>query len=356
LHTLSGRIVVIKGSRALFFFFLFAFSVLTFFGLWGVSSAYEEYTRSAQGNVSGTIDKLRVNAPSNLAGAIVIQTGEDDVCEVDLECWSRAKNSKMAKEFTELVEMQLDLTDQVVTIRLTTPRSAPWEGTDYAIKATLDIYIPPEIEVEVKTRHFDLDINGPLSRALVENDFGDITILDVSEETVVSGTYNKVMVEDLRGRVDIETSANSIRAENIDTEGRDASFETCYAEIEVDGFSGQLRVATSYAPVHLSDLNLIDGRNEISTLHSTINLELESIEDSRLYVSNTFGNINLQAPEDLSARLIFSVGGGGKIETNRILIRPQVLQKTRLEGICGDGDSEIELEVEGIGRILLEGR
>ncbi len=345
-----------KGSRASFFFCFVVFYVLTFLGLWVVSSASEEYSRSAQGNVSGAIDKLRVNAPSNLGGAITIQTGEDEVCQVDFECWGRAKNGKMAKEFTELVEMQLDLTEQVVTLRLTTPRNAPWEGTDYAIKATLNIYVPPDIEVEVKTRYFDSDINGPLRRVLVENDFGDITVVDVSEETVISGTYNKVMVEDLRGKVDIETSANSIRAENIDTEGREASFETSYAEIEVDGFSGQLRAATSYAPVHLFGLNLIDGRNEIATVHSKIDLELESLEDSRLYVTNTFGNINLQAPEDLSARLIFSVGGGGKIETNRILIRPQVLQNTRLEGICGDGDSEIELEVDGIGRILLEGR
>ncbi len=345
-----------KGLIAPLFFCLFIFSLLTFLSFSAVGRASEEYTRSAQGSVSGKITKLQLYTPGNLAGSATIQTGDDQACRVELECEARARNSKMAQEFTELVEMKLDMTDQVVTLRLTTPRNAPWEGTDYAIKTTLDIYVPAGIVVETKTRHFDLDISGPLRQAFVENDFGAITVADVSEETKISGTYNKVLVEDLRGKVDVVTSANSIRAENVDTKGQKASFETSYAQIEVDGFSGQLRAATSYAPLHLSELNLIGGRNEISTTHSKIDLSLEGMEDSKLYVTNAYGNINLQAPEDLSARLIFVVGRGGKIETNRILIRPQVLQKIRLEGVCGKGDSQIEAEIDGIGRILLEGR
>lgn len=345
-----------KGLKAPLFFCLLILCSLMFFSLSVVSWGSEEYVRSAQGNVSGEIAKLQLYSPGNLAGSVTIQTGDDKVCQVELECTARARNSKMAQEFTELVEMKLDMTDRVVTLRFTTPRNAPWEGTDYAIKVMLDVYVPPGIDVETKTRHFDLDVEGPLRQAFVENDFGDITVINISEETRISGTYNKVVVEDLQGTVDVETSANSIRAENIDTEGQGASFETNYAEIKVDDFSGQLRVVTSYAPLHLSGLNLIGGRNEIATSHSRIDLDLEGMEDSKLYVTNSYGNINLQAPEDLSARLIFTVGRGGKIETNRILIKPQILQKTRLEGICGEGDSEIEAKVDGIGRILLEGR
>ncbi len=315
-----------------------------------------EYTRSASGSISGDIKKLQLYTPGNLGGAVTIQTGDDNECRVELECWARAKNQKMAQEFTELVEMKLDMTDQVVTLRLTTPRNAPWEGTDYGIKATLEVYVPEDIVVETKTRGFVLDISGPLEEVTVENDFGEITVADVSDRTDIAGTYNKVELEDLQGQVNVETSYNSIRAVNIDTQEGTANLETSYASILVEDLTGQLRAVTSYAPIQVSGWELLDGRSQIETVHGSINLDFTGMENSQLTVGNTFGNVDMQVPSDLSARLIFSVGSGGKIETNGVLITPQLLQKTRLEGVCGEGDSEIEVDIQGIGRILLEGR
>jgi hypothetical protein len=338
--------------------FLLCFSIflLLFENTSATAASSEEYTRSASGNVAGEIKKLQLYTPGNLGGAVTIQTGEDEVCLVDMQCWARAKNQKMAQEVTELVEMKLDMTDQVVTLRLTTPRSAPWEGTDYGIKATLEVYVPSDIVVETKTRGFVLDISGPLDEVSVESDFGEIRLTEVSDRTEVSGTYNKVELENLRGQVDVETSYNSIRAVDIDTQGRMATFQTSYAGIRVEDLTGQLRAATSYAPVQVSGLELIGGRNQITTVHDRIDVSLTGMEESQLVLTNTFGDVDMQVPADLSVRLIFTVGSGGKIETDGILITPQVLQKIRLEGICGQGDSEIEADIQGIGRILLEGR
>lgn len=318
--------------------------------------ASEEFVRSEQGNLSGQIRKFQLYTPANLAGAATIETGQANACQVDLECWARARNRKMAEEFTELVEMKLDITDRTATLRITTPRDAPWEGTNYAVKATAVIYLPPEIAVETKTRHFSLDIHGPLESASVENDYGEITVTDILQETSIRGTYNKVEVQNLQGKVDIETSYNSIRARDVDTKGDKAMFETLHGKIEVDRFKGQLEAITSYSPVDASGISLIGGSSKISTVHSKIDLLIDELEDCKLFVSNSYGNINVRAPEDLSAKLSFSVGRGGKIETNRILIRPTVLQRTSLKGTCGEGDSEIELEIDGIGTILLEAR
>lgn len=345
-----------KRSRVPFLLCFFILPLLLSENTPATAASSEEYTRSASGNVSGDIKKLQLYTPGNLGGAVTIQTGDDEECRVDLECWARAKNRRMAQEFTELVEMKLDMTDQVVTLRLTTPRSAPWEGTDYGIKATLDIYVPADIAVGTKTRGFVLDISGPLEDVSVENDFGEITVTDVSGRTDIAGTYNKVELEGLRGQVDVETSYNSIRAVDVDTKGRMASLETSYAGIRVEDLTGQLRAVTSYAPIQISGLELIDGRNQIATVHSKIDLGLTGMEKSQLVVTNTYGDVEINAPPDLSARLIFTVGRGGKIEANGILITPQVLQKIRLEGICGKGDSEIEADIQGIGRILLEGK
>jgi hypothetical protein len=338
------------------FFFIPILIVLSIHCLSTVTMASDEYTRTAQANISGEVTEFRLTGPSNLGGSLTLQVGEEDQCSVDLECWARARNRKMAKEFTELVEMHLDTEDGVVTLRLTAPRDAPWEATDYAIKANLDIYVPPDIALETKTRYFDMDVSGPFKRVAVKNSYGEVQVADVSEETTIDGSYTKVQAENIRGELDIETTYNSIRVEDVDTEGGEAYLKTTYGEIEVTNLVGTLEASTEYDPIHCSGLNLLGGESHIRTVYSKIELEIDQMEDCALSVSNSYGNIDLIVPEDLSAHLRLSVGRGGTISTHGILIKPLVLDKTRLEGICGDGDSKIGLQVDGIGKILLEGR
>jgi len=338
------------------FLFIPILILLSIHSLSTVTIASEEYTRTATANTSGEVTEFRLTGPSNLGGSLTLQVGEEDQCSVNLECWARAKNRKMAKEFTELVEMFLDTENGVVTLRLTAPRDAPWEGTDYAIKANLDIYVPPDIVVEAKTRYFDMEIYGPFKRVVVRNSYGEVQVADVSEETTIEGSYTKVEAENIRGELDIETTYNSIRVEDIDTRGGEAFLKTTYGEIEVANLVGMLDASTEYDPIHCSGLTLLGGESHIRTVYSKIDLEIDRMEDCGLAVSNSYGNISLTVPEDLSAHLRLSVGRGGTINTNGILIKPLVLDKTRLEGICGDGDSKIGLQVNGIGKILLEGR
>ena len=343
-------------ARTFCFVFTLIFVFLAIFSLLDFAFASDEYTRTAQANTSGEVREFRLTAPTNLGGSVILQVGDEDACSVEFECWARAGNRRMAKEFTELVEMHLEAEDGVVTLRLITPRNAPWEGTDYAIKANLDIYVPPDIAVETKTRHFRLDISGPFQRVDVRNSYGEVQVVDVSEETTIDGSYTKVEVENIRGELDIETTYNSIWVGDVDTEGGGAFLKTTYGKIEVENLVGTLDASTQYDPIHCSGLILLGGENHIRTVYSKIDLEIDEMEDCGLSVSNSYGNISLTVPEDLSAHLRLSVGRGGTINTKRILIRPLVLDKTRLEGICGDGDSKIGLQVNGIGKILLEGR
>jgi predicted membrane protein len=124
----------------------------------------------------------------------------------------------------------------------------------------------------------------------------------------------------------------------------------------VERFEGQLDASTVYSPIDATDITLIDGKSEFKTVYSKIDLDIAELQDAQLYVQNTYGNVNLVVPEDLSARLKFTVGRGSKIITRGIIIRPTVLNQTTLEGICGDEESEIEVDINGIGQIQLEGK
>ncbi|UCB52204.1 MAG: DUF4097 family beta strand repeat protein [Candidatus Zixiibacteriota bacterium] len=337
-------------------FFIPILILLSIHSLSTLTIASEEYTRTATANTSGEVEEFRLIGPTNLGGSVTLQVGDEDACNVDLECWARARNRRMAEEFTELAEMHLDAENGVVTLRLVTPRDAPWEGKDYGIRANLDIYVPPDIVVEIKTRYFDMEISGPFKTVDIRNSYGEVQVVDVTEETTIDGSYSKVEVESVQGNLEIETSYNPIWIRDVDTKEGKALLKTTYGKIDVENLIGTLDASTVYNPIHCSGLTLLGGQNHIRTVYSKIDLEIDRMEDCGLSVTNSYGNINLTVPEDLSAHLRLSVGRGGTINTNRILIRPLVLDKTRLEGICGDGDSKIGLQVNGIGKILLEGR
>ena len=333
---------------------LFLFIVFTSFYM---ALALEEYTVNSQAKLGAKGAKeFHLTAPGNLGGEINLQVWNEDDCLVKFECWAKANTQEKAKKFTDMIEMDLNREEEIVTLKLDTPHPAPWEGSNNGIKVTLEIYIPQGLMVETKTSAFDVDITGPLKKVIVQNHYGDIQVKDVSEETDISGTYNQVDVENVQGSLNIETTYNSISLSDVNTKNSKAFLSTTYGNIEVERFRGQLEANTVYNPISASNVTLIGGRNEIKTVYSKIDLEFDQIKDAELYVKNTYGNINVSVPQDLSARLLLSVGRGSKIRTRGILIKPLVVTKTRLEGVCGKEESEIEMHIDGIGQIFLEGR
>ena len=316
----------------------------------------EEYTFSSEFQVSAKgVKELRINTPSNLGGSINLQVWDEDNCLVKFECWARANTEKKAKNFVNMVDLDLDREEDLVELKLTTPHPAPWEGTNYGIKANLDIFIPENFILKTKTFSFDLDIRGPLKKVDIENKYGKTYVNDVTENTRIVGPYNKVDIENIQGDLNVRTTYNSIYARNVNTKKGKASFKTIYGKIDLEDIRGQIEAETIYSPIYATDVTLLGGVNKIQTVYSKVDLELEEIEECELHVKNTYGNINVSVPEDISARLTLTVDRGGKIHTTGILITPTVLKKTRLEGICGQGESKIEINIDGIGKILLEG-
>ncbi len=318
---------------------------------------YEEYTSSRKLEVStkGT-DELSVNAPSNLGGSINLRVWDEDRCLVEVDLWAKADTEDKARDFVNMVEVELDKNHDLVELVLLTPRPAPWEGSEYGVRADLEIFVPENFGLKTKTFGFDLDIRGPLKEVDIENKYGETYVTDVSKQTRLEGTYNKVDIENVQGDLEVHTTYNSIYAREVDTKNGRASLKTTYGKIDLENIRGQIEAHTVYSPIYATGITLLGGISKIQTVYSKIELEIEDIQECQLYVKNTYGNINASVPTDLSAGLTLTVDLGGKIQTTGILITPTVLKKTRLEGVCGQGESKIELDVDGIGRIYLQGK
>lgn len=317
----------------------------------------EEYTSYSALKVSAKgAEEFHIKTPKNLGGSVNLQVWDEDNCMVEFEGWARANTETKAKSFVELIDINLERKEELVELRLSTSHPAPWEGTNYGIKANLEIFIPEDFILEANTFSFDLKISGPLKEVDIENGYGKTRVRDVTESTRIMGPYNEVDVENIKGELMVNTTYNAIYAINVDTKGEKASFKTIHGKIDLEDVGGEIEAETIHGPIYATDVRLLGGVSEFKTVYSKIDLEFEEIQDCQLYVKNTYANINVRVPEDVSAHLILTVDRGGKIHTNGIPITPTVLKRTRLEGFAGDGESEIKLDVDGIGKILLEGR
>jgi hypothetical protein len=315
--------------------------------------SYDEDTGTMKISASGARE-LSLDTPRNIGGEIRIQTWEKDEVMVEFEKESKAENSREAKRYLELIELDLDRSADIITLEISTPRHAPWEGTDKSARLNLDIFVPEDFNLTAESRYFDYDISGPLLNVQIESGYSRINIEKVEGETTIETSYGGVEAKNLSGGVNIETSYGPIFLSDVDTHDKTIYLETAYDKIDMVRVKGNVKARTNYSPILATDLELLDGASSFETVYNKIDLKIEKLEDCDLYIENTYGNVYLELPSDVSTELSLSIDPGGRIETSKIPILVESIDNTNLEGVIGEGDSKIEVIVGGIGKILLE--
>jgi hypothetical protein len=360
-----------------------------------------ENTGSSSGvlNFTATDKKfLEIRTPDNLACSIDLMATPQKSVDAKYEILADVRSDEVKDRYFKLIQVSMDDNTQSaggLRLRVLTPTEAPWEGKDSHIRLNIHINVPYNFKIDSKNSYSDLKLTGPLDEVTVNNEYGTVSVVDVKGTTIIKTSYSEIYLDKIQGDIDIQTSYSSILARDIvignnigvfetsygsitlenikgpleastsyglinasDLEALDGSIvlRTSYGKIEAEKISGEIICETSYSPVDLSEINFTHGMNSVETRYSPINIEMFKINDAQLIINNTYNNINLSLPKDISARLTLAVDKGGKIHTLGIPIKPLVMEKTRLEGLVGDGRSQVELNIDGIGEINIETR
>lgn len=315
--------------------------------------AYHETSSTLKVSASGAT-VFSIETPRSIGGEIRLQTWEKDEVVAEYEKKVKADTKKEAREFAEMIEFDLHRTGDMITLAVSAPRRAPWQGTDKSVRISLDIFVPEDFSLVSKTISFDYDLSGPLGDVDIESDYGKIYITGVAGETNIETSHGGVEAEDLSGGVHIETSYGPIFLTNVDTQNKTVYVETAYDKIDMREVRGNIKARTNYSPILGHDLELLQGSSSFETVYSKVDLKMKKLEDCDLYVENTYGNVYLGLPPAVSAEISFSIDPGGRIETSGLPVLVESIDHTNLEGILGKGESKVEVVVGGIGKILLE--
>lgn len=366
-----------------------------------ISVYAQNYSSPIIGSFSSTSSEatlLEIRTPESLPCNIKLETHDLNSVEGEYRIWAEAKNIDQEKRFMKMIEVKLDEysgNEQTVRIRVLAPKNTPWQGSDYIVRAELNITVPVDFKVDSRSMYGKVSIEGPLQYVEVDCEYGSVEVNNIIGETNIRTSYADIEVSDLEGIINIESLSSDIFASNIvitdeigvftssdgelelanikgpieastsndditvfnlDAEAGEILLRTNYGMISGSKISGELVAQTSYQPIDLEGIRLISGFCKFETMYSPINVEIVEIGDSHLLINNTYNAINLILPINTSSRLILTVGDGGKIHTKGLSIKPIAMDKNRLDGIVGNGLSRIEANVSGIGEINIRSR
>lgn len=353
----------------------------------------EKTGRFAQ--ATGDAAVFEIEGSRNLGGSIKILSRTGNEIEIDYHKWAKAGSRSQAERFLDLIEVKLQPASDRVVLTILTPSDAPWGGTDFGVGLEIFVRLPEKMRIECDMRFMKLDVRGPFNGVQAKSEFSEINIEEIRgtveattsfapvklfsingsvrvetrySEIKASGinvplgsaifqnTGGSISLSDIRGPVEAYTSYSKIEAADIDAAEGSVVFRTSYSPIKATGVSGEIICETSFSNIDITRASLTHGQSKVETSYSPINAEFERIEGGQLFVYNNYSSIHLTLPAAVSSQIIAMVDQGGRIHSTHLPVRPIYLDATRLEGTLGGGQARIELKVNGIGTIDIEGR
>lgn len=361
--------------------------------------SHADQTSRRNGSLNAVVEGMsffELRADVNLNGNIRIASDQTGDVKATYTLEARAGTSSEATRFLDLIDFKLDSNrPNKVILEVLAPSHVPWGGSEYSVNLDLLVEIPEKISIKGDCRFMNLEIIGPFenvnldctsSAITLSRIFGsvrlattnsDINIKTVKGDLRAETSNGKISVEDLslssgyaflettngaitldgiQGSIEAYTTYSPITAKNIDASEGSVVLRTSYANIEASYITGEIILETNYQPVNIERSSVNHGYSKIETSYAPIKAEFDEVENCDVYISSDYNNVELKLPETVSTRLVASVDLGGRIHTKDLSIKPVSLEPTRLEGLLGNGDSRIEVKVNGVGNIDIFGR
>lgn len=338
---------------------------------------------------------FEIQGSANLPGKIRILSRQLGDVKIAFDKSARASSDAEARRFLDLIDFRLQVEDDRVLFRILSPSHAPWEGSNHSVGVEIIIELPEKMSIEAKSDLMDISIGGPFegvdlksafSNIGVERIYGPVEIVTTSGDiklyaikgrlraetqnakievrdviipsgyAVLQSVNGMIKLEDIQGPVEAYTSYAQINASDIDAPDGSVVLRTSYAPIRVENVKGELICETSYSSVEAMEVSINHGHSRFETSYAPITARLKEISNCELYIANDYNSVELSVPRDVSAILVAGVDRGGRIHTRNLSLKPTVLDLTRLEAILGEGGSRIEVKVNGIGSIDIDGQ
>lgn len=302
------------------------------------------------------IENLSFNSSSYLNGRLTIRTSEISTAKITYKLQFKVDTEERAQEYSDYVTMAFEDLENEFSISAETRSAPPWRGSDFSAGVEVEIEVPRKsgLKIFARTSQFEIDVDGPFASADITSNFGDITLRKITNKVNVSSDNGAVTIEDCSGPTKVTTSNRPITLQNVDGQLGSIRLRNQNGRISLDSVRGEIDARTEFAQINASRIRFESGRSTLSTENSNIKLDATFVAGD-VTVRSENGKIDMTVPANLSAALILQVDEGGRIYTRQLPIRVDRISRTVVQGVVGDGQNKIEVDMTGVGTINLEG-
>ncbi|MBD3234702.1 MAG: hypothetical protein GF315_13335 [candidate division Zixibacteria bacterium] len=359
------------------------------------STGFAEFTESTTKTLpTEEFEIILIRASRNISGDLQVFSDRNRSRQIKINYIGKAKDQTEFNWFVNLVDIDIETSQDKAIVDISTPDHAPWEDIDRSMVINLDFYLPSDKTIRVSGRFHNILVEGPFAGLEINNDYGEVMAKSIKGKTNIRTSHKNVNLENVDGAVNILNNHGNIRASRINAQGNLCRFETTAGTIELDEVKGEVVAITSHNDILLNNIdagdgkisaannygaielyevtgrieattkyNTIDGNginfapgvNEITGGFDPIDLTEVTFNKSKLSISNNFSDVSLGMDAAPSVHVILATNEGGAIYTSGLPLKPVGIERNRFEGVSGDGTSELQVNIIGIGRIEVYG-
>jgi hypothetical protein len=299
-------------------------------------------------------ETLIVNSASTLAGDIVVNAGASQ-CRVRYQRVLKTDALDEAEKFAAAITVEAADSREGATVNLRAPAQAPWSGTDQAGRLRVEITVPNDCAVELRTSYFDIIARGPFNRFSVPESLSKVSVENVNGALEVQVSNRPLTVRNVKGKLVLSNRYSPIKVEDVDTQGESGEIRNEHGEVTVENYRGEIDLRTSYDRITTKNLYLTGNNNRVRNLSGVIMLDVDSLTTGKLRVNNELGKITVDIRGRADAQFICKVGEKSRVQVERMTFQPTLVYTGRLEFVTGAGTAEVRLTAKDDGDIIING-
>lgn len=204
-------------------------------------------------------------------GDVNIVGEQTDRCRVTAHVKVQAETMEMAVEITNQIEVKLVPSQQGIEAVINRPQ----KKSDYSASVDLTIYLPSEVDLDIKTSYGDIEISNIQGNMKADTSFGDLNATQVTGAVKLNTSYGDIRCSEIQSSLlEMDTSFGDVAVSGLQSKSPlTAKINTSYGNIDFAcpaEFGGQVEMETHFGKIQTQKAITIKGQASQEQLSGTI--------------------------------------------------------------------------------------
>lgn len=236
---------------------------------------------------TGSVKKIKINNP---AGDIEVVKSTDGAILVKPVVVAYHRNQGKAEGIAKDVKVTSRVTDEQAVIGIDFDRNHLYRR----VRIRFQCFIPEDVELEIKNRYGNVDVNGVGRNINIDERYGDLFIKDIDSLLTVKSHDGRVRIYDITGGVQLHSNHSRVKIRNVPS----IKAKILHTKLYIEDVKEDVEIThASYGRIEIEragplDIDARHTRIKIKDINDKITLKNSH---APVYLENVEGNVNIEA-------------------------------------------------------------